>query len=108
MTTVLIEDDGDGYSLVKKNGEVIANYPINKLEELRSDFKKICLTSEFDEYNSLDDFLYNIYFLKFLEYYLDNCHKFMPEVFPYEKDKIKLTGDELLLTESPDFNYLIK
>lgn len=108
MTTVLIEDDGDGYSLVKKNGEVIANYPINKLEELRSDFKKICLTSEFDEYNSLDDFLYNIYFLKFLEYYLDNCHKFMPEVFPYEKDKSKLTGDELLLTESPDFNYLIK
>jgi len=104
----LVEDEDNGYELVKRNGEVIANYPIDKLEELRSNFKKICSTSEFNEYNSLDDFLYNIYFLKFLEYYLDNCHKLMPEVFLYKKDESKMTDAELLLYKSSNFKYLIE
>lgn len=93
MITILVEYQG--YSLVKsvkengENGEVIANYPNDKLEELYSDFKKICLTSEFDDYASLDDFVYSIYFLEFLEYFLYHLHRVDPDLIFYKNYKNK-------------------
>lgn len=69
MNTILVEDDDQSYLLVKRNGETIANYPIDKLKELYYDFKKICSTSEYKDYASLDDFTNSIDFLEFLEYF---------------------------------------
>ena len=62
MTSELDEDSG--YLLIKRNGKVIANYPIDKLKELKNKFKNknMCSTQEFSEYESLDDFINSIYF----------------------------------------------
>jgi hypothetical protein len=38
MTSRLDEDKDSGYLLVKRNGKVIANYPIDELNELENRF----------------------------------------------------------------------
>jgi hypothetical protein len=109
MTSELHEDNDSGYLLVKRNQKVIANYPLTTLKLLKENFKKeICSSSEFDDYASLDDFIYNIYFLEFFEYYLDYLHNLIPNIIPYKKDKSKMSGDELLDYKSSDFKYLIE
>jgi hypothetical protein len=108
MITILVKDQG--YSLVKsvkengENGEVIAYYPNDKLKELYSDFKKICLTSEFDEYETLDDFVNSIYFLEFFEYFLDDLHLSFPDVISYEKYK---TNSESVIINDDYFKQII-
>ena len=98
MTSELDEDSG--YLLVKRNGEVIANYPIDKLKELANRFKDkyMCSTQEFSEYESLDDFIKSIYFLEFLEYFLDYLHTLFPDDISYEiyKTNSKLVIDEIV------------
>ena len=71
MTSELDEDKDQGKLLVKRNNEIIANYPLTELKLLKENFKEIYSSSEFDDYVSLDDFIDNIYFLEFFEYYLD-------------------------------------
>ena len=111
MITILVKDQG--YSLVKsvkengENEEVIAYYPNDKLEELYSDFKKICLTSEFDEfdeYETLHDFVNSIYFLEFFEYFLDHLHSIFRDVISYEKYK---TNSELVIINNDYFKKII-
>jgi len=99
----------DGYELVRKDGNVIANYPIIKLEQLKENFKfkKICKSPEFQDYDSLDDFIDSIYFLEFLEYFLDSLHKFYPDVISYEKDESKMTKEELFIINNIYFKRLI-
>jgi len=89
MTSELDEDSG--YLLVKRNGEVIANYPIDKLKELVDRFKDkdMCSSSEFEDYASLDDFVYSIYFLEFLEYFLYHLHRVNPDLIFYKNYKNK-------------------
>lgn len=109
MTSELDEDKDSGYLLVKRNGETIANYPIDKLKELYYDFKKICSTStsEFKDYASLDDFINSIDFLEFLEYFLDHLNSLFPDVSPYTKNKTKLTKNELFIMNTLSFKKLI-
>jgi hypothetical protein len=99
----------DGYELVRKDGNVIAYYPIIKLEQLKENFKfkKICKPPEFQDYDSLDDFIYSIYFLEFLEYFLDYLHFFFPDVISYKKDKSKMTKDETFFISTVYFGSLI-
>jgi len=87
MTTVLVEDEDQGYSLVKRNEDVIANYPLITLKLLKEKFKDICSSSEFSDYTSLDDFVDSIYFLEFFEYFLDYLHSLFPNEISYEKYK---------------------
>jgi hypothetical protein len=91
MTSELDEDKDSGYLLVKRNGEVIANYPIDKLNELANRFKDkdICSSSEFEDYASLDDFVDSIYFIEFLEYFLYHLHRVNPDLIFYKNYKNK-------------------
>ena len=107
MTSELHEDNDSGYLLVKRNGEVIAKYPIDKLKELVTNFKDICLTSEFKNYTCLDDFIYSIYFLEFLEYFLFYLHMLYPEVSPYIKNYTKMTHDSSFIMNTSAFRKLI-
>ena len=109
MNTILVEDDDRSYLLVKRNGETIANYPIDKLKELYYDFKKICSTStsEFKDYASLNNFISSIDFLEFLEYFLDHLNSLFPDVSPYTKNKTKLTKNELFIMNTLSFKKLI-
>ena len=103
----LVHDEDPKYLLVKRNGETIANYSIDKLKELQTDFKDICSTSEFSEYNSLDDFVDSIYFLEFLEYFLYYLHSLSPNTIPYFKNANKMTKDELFIMSVGSFRKLI-
>jgi len=103
----LVQDEDPKYLLVKRNGETIANYSIDKLKELQTDFKDICSTSEFSEYNSLDDFVDSIYFLEFLEYFLYYLHSLSPNTIPYFKNANKMTKDELFIMSVGSFRKLI-
>lgn len=107
MTSELDEDKDSGYLLVKRNGEVIANYPIDKLKELANRFKDkdICSTSEFIDYASLNDFVNSIYFLEFFECFLDYLHPLFPDVISYELYK---TNSELVVYKSIYFKDIIE
>jgi len=107
MTTVLVEDEDKGYSLVERNGVIIANYPLFTLKLLKENFKKICSSSEFNDYASLDDFISSINFLEFLEYFLDHLNLLFPDVSPYIKNKTKLTKNELFIMNTISFKKLI-
>ena len=100
MTSELVKDEDSGYELVKRNGEVIAKYPIAELNLLKEKFKdkELCSTSDFINYRSLDYFRYSIYFLEFLEYFLDVfLHSLFSDVSPYIKNKTKLTKNESII-----------
>ena len=107
MTSELDEDKDSGYLLVKRNGEVIANYPIDKLKELANRFtdKYMCSTQEFSEYESLNDFVNSIYFLEFLEYFLDNLRELFPDEISY---KIYKTNSKLVIDEIVYFKNIIE
>jgi hypothetical protein len=107
MTSELDEDSG--YELVKRNGKVIANYPIDKLKELINIFKDkdMCSTSEFIDYASLNDFVNSIYFLEFLEYFLNDFSRFRPDLISYIKKKKNATNIELKVYHTPLFRDLI-
>ena len=103
-----MNDGYDGYELVRKDGIIIANYPKDKLKKLTSRFKEICITSEFEDYDSLVDFIESIYFFKFLEYFLDYLNFFFKDgVISYKKDKSKMTKDELFIITTYYFGKLI-
>ena len=104
MTSILVEDDDKVYLLVERNREIISNYRIDKLNELQNRFIKICSTQEFSEYESLDDFINSIYFLEFLEYFLDHLHRLFPDKISYEKYK---TNSESVVYESDYFKDII-
>ena len=89
MTSELVKDEDNGYLLVKRNGEVIANYLLTELKLLKEKFKDkdICSSSEFSDYASLDDFVNTIYFLEFFECFLDYLHSLFPDEISYEKYK---------------------
>lgn len=108
MTSELDEDSG--YELVKRNGKVIANYPIDKLKELANKFKDkdMCSTSEFINYDSLNDFVNSIYFLEFLEYFLNDFSRFRPDLISYIKKKKNATNIELKVYHTPLFKALIE
>ena len=61
--STLVEDKDQLDLLVKRNGKVIANYPLITVKLLKENFKDICSSSEFSDYTSLDDFVNSIYFL---------------------------------------------
>ena len=105
MTSELDEDSG--YLLVKRNGKVIANYPIDELNELANRFKDkdMCSTSDFKDYESLDDFIYSIYFLEFFECFLDYLHSIFRDEISYEKYK---TNSELVIYKSVYFKDIIE
>lgn len=92
MTTELVEDKDQLDLLVKRNGKVIANYPFITVKLLKENFKDICLSSEFSEYESLDDFVNSIYFLEFFEYFLDYLHSLFPDEISYEKYKTNINS----------------
>ena len=100
----LVEDENQINLLVKRNGEIIANYHITTLKLLKQNFKNICLSSEFFEYKSLDDFLNSIYFLEFLEYFLDHLHSKFPDVISYKK--YKLNSDNIY--KQPYFQNILE
>jgi len=101
------DSEYDEYELVRKDRKVIANYPKDELKKLTSRFKEICKTPEFEDYDSLVDFIESIYFLEFLEYFLDYLHFFFPDVISYKKDKSKMTKDELFIITTASFGKLI-
>jgi hypothetical protein len=103
----LVKAEDPNYLLVKRNEKVIANYPIDKLLELLSKFKDedMCSTSEFRDYDSLEEFIYNIYFLDFFEYFLDDLHVFVPDLITYEKYK---TNSTMVFCKNPYFKDIIK
>ena len=107
MTSILVEDNDNGYLLVERNGEIIANYPIITLELLKNKFNEICSTSEFEDYASLDNFVESIYFLEFLEYFLHYLHRLYPDLIPYEKYKNKITNLESKVHNNSLFKRLI-
>ena len=102
--STLVQDEDPKYLLVKRNENVIAYYPIDKLKELKEKFKDICLTSDFINYRSLDYFRYSIYFLEFLEYFLDHLHKSFPIEISYEKYK---TNTESVIIKDDYFLKII-
>ena len=93
----LVQDEDPNYLLVKRNGEVIAKYPITEINLLKEKFKDICSSSEYSDYASLDYFVESIYFLEFLEYFLYYLHSLAPDVIPYKKNASKMTKDELFI-----------
>ena len=103
----LVKAEDPNYLLVKRNEKVIANYPIDKLLELLSKFKDkdMCSTSEFRDYDSLEEFIYNIYFLDFFEYFLDDLHLLVRDLITYEKYK---TNSTMVFCKNPYFKYIIK
>jgi hypothetical protein len=109
MTTILVKDEDQGYLFVKRNDEIIAKYPIDKLKELVNRFKDkdMCSSSEFKDYASLNDFINSIDFLEFLEYFLDHLNLLFPVVSPYIKNKTKLTKNELFIMNTISFKKLI-
>ena len=109
MTSELDEDKDSGYLLVKRNGKVIAYYPIDKLKELVNRFNDVCSTPEFSEYKSLDDFINTIYFLEFFEWFLDYLHSLFPDVISYEKYKsntVLIFKDIIEMCSMYVFNYI--
>lgn len=80
----LVQDEDPNYLLVKRNGEVIAKYPITEINLLKEKFKDICSSSEYSDYASLDDFINSIYFLDFFEYFLDYLHTVFPDEISYK------------------------
>jgi len=107
MTSELDEDKDSGYLLVKRNGEVIANYHLITVKLLREKFKDICSSSEYSDYANLDDFVNSIYFLEFLEYFLYYLHSLAPDIIPYRKNASKMTKDELFIMSVGAFRKLI-
>jgi hypothetical protein len=103
----LVQDEDPNYLLVKRNGEVIAKYPITEINLLKEKFKDICSSSEYSDYASLDDFVESIYFLEFLEYFLYYLHSLAPDVIPYKKNASKMTKDELFIMSVGAFRKLI-
>jgi len=103
----LVKAEDPNYLLVKRNEKVIANYPIDKLLELLSKFKDedMCSTSEFRDYDSLEEFIYNIYFLDFFEYFLDDLHVLVQDLITYEKYK---TNSTMVFCKNPYFKDIIK
>lgn len=103
----LVRDEDPKYLLVKRNEKVIANYPIDKLLKLLSKFKgkDMCSTSEFRDYNSFEEFIYNIYFLDFFEYFLDDLHLLVPELITYKRYK---TNSTMVFCKNPYFKDIIK
>jgi len=85
--SILVEDENKLNLLVERKEKVIAYYPLITVKLLKENFKKICSTQEFSEYESLDDFVNSIYFFEFLEYFLDYLHSLFPDVISYEKYK---------------------
>ena len=107
MTSELVEDEDQFNLLVKRNEEVIANYPITELKLLKEKFKDICLTSEFRDYASLDDFINSIDFLEFLEYFLNDLNKKYPDLTTYKKYKNQITDLESSVHNYPMFKNLM-
>ena len=107
MTSELDEDKDSGYLLVKRNGEVIANYHLITVKLLKEKFKDICSSSEYSDYANLDDFVNSIYFLEFLEYFLYYLHSLAPHIIPYRKNASKMTKDELFIMSVGAFRKLI-
>lgn len=90
--STLVEDKDQLDLLVKRNGKVIANYPLITVKLLKVNFKDICSSSEFSDYTSLDDFVNSIYFLEFFEYFLDYLHSLFPDEISYEKYKTNINS----------------
>ena len=90
--STLVEDKDQLDLLVKRNGKVIANYPLITVKLLKENFKDICSSSEFSDYTSLDDFVNSIYFLEFFEYFLDYLHSLFPDEISYEKYKTNINS----------------
>jgi len=109
MTSELDEDKDSGYLLVKRNGEVIANYLIDELKELEDRFKDkdMCSSSEFEDYASLDDFVDSIYFLEFLEYFLHYLNRLYPDLILYKKYKNQITNLESRVHNNSKFINLM-
>jgi len=105
--SILVKDKDQDNLLVKRNGEVIANYHLITVKLLKEKFKDICSSSEFSDYASLDDFVNSIYFLEFLEYFLYYLHSLAPGIIPYRKNASKMTKDELFIMNVGSFRKLI-
>ena len=102
--STLVEDKDQLDLLVKRNGKVIANYPLITVKLLKVNFKDICSSSEFSDYTSLNDFVNSIYFLEFFECFLDYLHSLFPDVISYEKYK---TNSESVIIKNIYFRDII-